>query len=362
MKKILIISNTAFSIEKFREHYLCKIKKYQFTIYTPNKKVSLKKKYKNIVVKKFLSKNIYYDFKELYNIFKISKPSDIIVYSNKYQFIVCLLKKIFLFNFKVISVIAGRGSWPLGNLFQKFIYKRIMKLIINLSEFNVCINPVDLIFFKKLTNSSSKFFLLPTEGVKKKNLPKKKIKNRYNFIFFGRLIKEKGILDYIKAAKIVKIKFPKSNFFIAGPMNQSIIGQSKFDVNTFNLINNSHKYVKYTGFEENYKKIFLKVDCLIAPSFSEGAGTSVMEAMMSGLHIVAYNNPGHNYVLKGTRNQICKKNNVTNLVKSIENFINLTNTEINYIRKISYKKVINNFSTNKIANKFNKILNSTYEI
>ena len=40
------------------------------------------------------------------------------------------------------------------------------------------------------------------------------------------------------------------------------------------------------------------MDCLISPSYSEGAGTSVMEAMMSGLFVIAYSNSGHNYVLK----------------------------------------------------------------
>ena len=53
MKKILVISNTAFSIEKFREHYLSKIKDYKFIIYTPNKIARLKKRYKNIEQSKF---------------------------------------------------------------------------------------------------------------------------------------------------------------------------------------------------------------------------------------------------------------------------------------------------------------------
>ena len=44
MKKILVISNTAFSVEKFREHYLSKINDYKFIIYTPNKLANLKKK------------------------------------------------------------------------------------------------------------------------------------------------------------------------------------------------------------------------------------------------------------------------------------------------------------------------------
>ena len=48
MKKILVISNTAFSIEKFRLHYLSLATKYTFEVYTPNIKVINYKKLKNI--------------------------------------------------------------------------------------------------------------------------------------------------------------------------------------------------------------------------------------------------------------------------------------------------------------------------
>ena len=79
MKKIIIISNTAFSIEKFREHYLSKVNNYQFAIYTPNQIPNLKKKYKNIQVKKFNSNNIFDDFKELYKIMENGNSSNFIV-------------------------------------------------------------------------------------------------------------------------------------------------------------------------------------------------------------------------------------------------------------------------------------------
>ena len=68
MKKILVISNTAFSVEKFREHYLSKINDYKFIIYTPNKLANLKK-YKNITLKKFTSKNIFGGFTNIIQTF-----------------------------------------------------------------------------------------------------------------------------------------------------------------------------------------------------------------------------------------------------------------------------------------------------
>ena len=361
MKEIIVVSNTAFSVEKFREHYLSKIDKYKFLIYTPNKKPLLKKNYKNIKLKIFRAENIYADFKELYKILKNSKNKDLIVYSNKYQFIICYLNKFFNLNLNITSVIAGRGSLNLGNIFEKYFYNSIAKVIVNQSKIIICINPFDLNYFKKFSNNKSKFFLIPTEGVEKLPFRKKKNKKK-NFIFFGRLIVEKGIYEYIEAAKIIKKKYPNKNFYIAGPSDQNMIGQSKFSKSTLDLINKNKNIVKYLGYIDNFKKIFPKMDCLVSPSYSEGAGTSVMEAMLSGLYIVAYSNSGHNYVLSNTQNKLTKHNTINDLVKKIEQYINLKNNKIEKSKNRSYNKVISNFTSNIISNKFTKILNLEYEI
>ncbi len=306
MKKVLVLSNTAFSIEKFREHYFSKIDDYKFIIYTPNKIPKLKRDYKNIVLKKFNSNNIFDDFNELYKIFKSNNCKDLIIYSNKYQFIVSYLNKIFKLNLNITSVIAGRGSLNLGNIFEKFFYNSMISSIINKSKIVVCINPFDLKYFKNFSKSKNKFFQIPTEGVEKINF-KKKLNKKNNFIFFGRLIREKGIVDYINMARILKKSYPKKKFFIAGPADQKTIGQSKFDQRTLELIKKNKKDIIYLGYIDNYKNIFPSMDCLVSPSYSEGAGTSVMEAMLSGLHVVAYKNSGHDYVLNNTKNQITKK-------------------------------------------------------
>ncbi len=164
MNKILILSNTAFSIEKFREHYLSKIYNYDFLIYTPNLKPKLKKKYKHIKTRKFRSKNLFDDFYQLYKILKKNKTTEIIVYSYKYQLIISLLKKIFKIKLNIISIIAGLGSFHLGNVFKKNFLYLVSKFIVNSSKYIICINPQDLDYFKKLSQEK-KFFQLPTEGI-----------------------------------------------------------------------------------------------------------------------------------------------------------------------------------------------------
>ena len=136
---------------------------------------------------------------------KKNKTTEIIVYSYKYQLIISLLKKIFKIKLNIISIIAGLGSFHLGNFFKKNFLYLVSKFIVNSSKYIICINPQDLDYFKKLSQEK-KFFQLPTEGVDTNLKLEKKINKKRNFIFFARLIKEKGIVEYINAAKILKKK------------------------------------------------------------------------------------------------------------------------------------------------------------
>ena len=352
MKKIIIISNTAFSIEKFRKHYLSKIKKYFFKVYTP---MDNKKKSGNINLQhsKFRSKNIISGIINLRKIIKNENPNIIIVYSSYYILILTLIS--FFYNFQLISVVAGRGSlFYKKSKFLIFLLRNIFTFILKFSDKIIFINPGDLNFFSRNKSVKKKAYLLPTEGVERIIL-KNKINKKKKFIFFARLIKEKGIDDYIKVAKIIKTKYPECMFYIAGPKSKSIIGQSKYKMTEIKNIKNK-PFVKYLGYIKDYKKIFPKMDCLISPSSLEGAGTSVMEAMQSGLFVIGYKNTGHNYVMSGTGNFICKKNNVNELIKNIENYIKLPKKKLIKINNDSKNKILKNFESNIIAKKFQNIL------
>lgn len=353
MKKILVFSNTSFSIEKFRYHYLSKSKKYYFKIYTPSAKRFEEYKKENIEHKNFEANNIYSAFTNVRNILRKENPHSIIVYSTYYIFILSLLK--ITHNYNLISIIAGRGSlFYEGSNFKIFFLKKVFNFFLNFSEKIVFINPGDLNFFCKKSKLIEKSYLLPTEGLEKINY-NIKINKKKNFIFFARLIFEKGIIDYLSVAKKIITKYPNCNFYIAGPISKVIVGQSKTR-KIWTLLKKNRKYVKYLGYIKDYKKIFHKIDCLIAPSKLEGAGTSVMEAMQSGLFVIAYNNTGHNYVLKNTGNIICKNNNSTDLEKNIENFFDYNDKKLTNIAKNSYKRIADNFESKIISKKFIKIL------
>ena len=99
------------------------------------------------------------------------------------------------------------------------------------------------------------------------------------------------------------------------------------------------------------------MDCLITPSYTEGAGKSVMEAMLNGLFIIASNVSGHKYLLNKTGNFLISRSS-NNIIMAINKFQKLKINEIKKIQRKSFDRIKNKFSTEIVSKNLLKILNS----
>jgi len=129
---------------------------------------------------------------------------------------------------------------------------------------------------------------------------KYRIYNSPLVLFVGRIVPHKGISDIINAAKIVSTQIPNVKFFLVGPRSDefSIKGENQLSKFYFEMLElrdklGLEKHLFFTGVvprEEVYS--FLRTaDVFIFPSYKEGFGTAVLEAMSFGKPIVAYDIP-----------------------------------------------------------------------
>ena len=110
-----------------------------------------------------------------------------------------------------------------------------------------------------------------------------------NFLFIGRLLKEKGIHEFVSAAKIVKGKYPETTFTVLGSIDTSNLGalkQSELD----DLI--SSRVVNYPGHVDNVKDWIASTDVFVLPSYREGVPRSTQEAMAIGRAVITTDVPG----------------------------------------------------------------------
>ena len=359
-KKILFVSNTSWSIYKFRYEYILKLKKnFNCYIFTPDN--LYKKKIKN--VKLFSSNKNELIFTKLYKIFKRENFNHVIVYSFKMQLIIAIISIFKKLN--LIFLIAGRGSLFIEKkklLYQKLLtifYRIIVNFILLFPKKLIFINPYDKKFFLENFYLRQKhIFQIPTEGITVSKKFRYKVNKKKNFIFFARVIKEKGIFEYSKAIRLINtVRNNKYNFFYAGPRNNhssgsSLIFQCEKKINS--LKNN--KELKYLGNKKNFVRTFRKMDCLIAPSYTEGAGKSVMEAMLSGLFIIASNVSGHKYILSNTGNIIIE-NNPKEIISAIAKLEKLSSNKLIKFQKKAFDKLKSKFSTDRVYKQLVRIFN-----
>lgn len=117
---------------------------------------------------------------------------------------------------------------------------------------------------------------------------------RYDGCFCGRLVQRKGIYDLIKIWKLVTNCYPNSKLVIVGdgPEYSNLSNKMK----EMNLVDN----IKLTGFiSERDKFLTMKRSkVFIFPSYEEGWGIAVAEAIACGLNVVLYDIGTYNLVGK----------------------------------------------------------------
>lgn len=113
--------------------------------------------------------------------------------------------------------------------------------------------------------------------------------NPVSFLFIGRLLKEKGIFEYVNAAKLVKAKYPTAQFIILGSIDtENPGGLSQYQLDK--LID--EQVVNWPGFVTNIAQCLQQISIFVLPSYREGFPRSTQEAMAIGRAVITTDVPG----------------------------------------------------------------------
>jgi glycosyltransferase involved in cell wall biosynthesis len=196
-------------------------------------------------------------------------------------------------------------------ILQKYIFKHKNKKII-------IENRHDLNFLAKKFLIKKKEFILITAGsgvdlnkFKKINILKNKL-----VLVPSRVVKEKGIIEFVSAAKILKKKYKSWQFCIAG--STDYIKQSSFTANELNDLKKK-KFINFLGYQQNILKYYKKSSIICLPSYREGLSKSLIEAAALGIPVVTTNVVGcRDAILPGITGEICKVKDVKSLSDKLE--------------------------------------------
>ena len=145
---------------------------------------------------------------------------------------------------------------------------------------------------------------------------------------------------FLKAAKLVLDKFPKTKFWIIGdgPEKKRLVELSK------KLIIN--KNIVFFGLISNIPKILGKMDIFAMTSYSEGLPNALMEAMASGLPVVATNVGGiPELISDGEEGFLVETGDYKGLADKL--IILIKKRKLNYVMGKKAKQKIKQFSIDK---------------
>lgn len=183
--------------------------------------------------------------------------------------------------------------------------------------------------------------------------PIETIDSPINFLFIGRMLKEKGIHDFISAAKIVKQSHPDVQFTVLGaidPFNPGALQQSELDrLISLNVIN-------YPGQVDNVQKWIAASHVFVLPSYREGVPRSTQEAMAIGRAVITTDVPGcRETVTDGVNGFLIEKWNPQALAEKMIYFIEHPE-EIKKMGYESYKIAQDKFDADKVNKRLTNML------
>lgn len=173
------------------------------------------------------------------------------------------------------------------------------------------------------------------------------------FLFIGRLLKEKGIHEFVAAAKLVKQEYPDSQFIVLGAIDKSNLGALS-ETELRDLIET--KIIEYPGHVDNIQQWIANCDVFVLPSYREGVPRSTQEAMAIGRAVITTDVPGcRETVVNGVNGFIVPKWSSEALAEKM--FYFLENPEqVRVMGDASHKIAIEKFDADKVNHKLINIL------
>lgn len=194
----------------------------------------------------------------------------------------------------IYSLVTGLGyAFTERNSKARLINKIVRTLLKIALKYNKTVffqNPDDKDLFtdKHLLTSPEQACIVNGSGVDLNYYSRQQLPAQTSFLLISRLIKSKGIIEYVNAAKIVKEKYPHIKFQLAGwiDSNPSAIKQTLLDEWVDSGV------IDFLGRLDDVRPALKECSIYVLPSYREGTPRTVLEAMATGRPVITTDTPG----------------------------------------------------------------------
>jgi len=259
----------------------------------------------------------------------------------------------------VISNISGLGTVFLNDSLSSKVARFLYKVALKVPKKVFYQNAHDReLFVQSNLVKAEKTELLPGSGIdieKYKPLKEKQENNNtLRFLFIARLVKDKGLVEYVEAAK--QITRSSTEFAILGafyPGNPTAIKE-----------NEMQKWeregaIKYIGTSDDVMSVISEYDCIVLPSYREGLSRVLLEAASMAKPIITTSVPGCKEVVDdGVNGYLCEVKDADSLAEQMRKMLKLTYEERSEMGRRGREKVVKEFNEKIVIKKYEETIAS----
>jgi len=358
-KRIAFVANTSWSIYNFRIYLLEKLIQKGFSVFVLAPRDKYTEKFEDIKgltyiqLMNFRAKSIspLHNIrlqKELAHHYRQIRPGLIFHYTVKANLYGS--KAAAKANCPSISVFTGLGYAFSNKWFQAFTQLRLRKALRRNIETWFLNKEDEQLFVNKQLVKKEKAFILPGEGVDTEKFypaPSDGHKKEVTFLLIARIIRHKGIHEYVEAAEILRQKGLSIQCQLLGFFDQgSPIAISKGQVEQWQ----QKDLIHYLGDTDDVAPFIEKADCIVLPSYREGMPLSLLEGASMCKALIATDTPGCRDIIQdGINGYLCRNRDGADLAGKMEKYYQLSPDQRRKMGEAGRELVLRHFTRDIVA-------------
>ena len=174
--------------------------------------------------------------------------------------------------------------------------------------------------------------------------PKTREDGTFVFLMVARLMWDKGVGEYVAAARQLKAEFPAVSFRLLGFLDvpsPSAVPRSEVEAWEREGV------IEYLGHSDDMVLVYGEADCVVLPSYREGMPKTLLEAASMGLPAITTDVPGcRQAVVDGETGFLCNARDATALAATMRRMLLLTPEQRAKMGRVARERVVREFDEN----------------
>ena len=171
--------------------------------------------------------------------------------------------------------------------------------------------------------------LLPGSGVDLKRftpLPWPSSRQKFRFLLISRLLWDKGVGEYVQAARIIKSRYPNTEFAVLGACGvQNPAAITRHEVAQWE----SEGLITYLGQSDCVEEEIARAHCVVLPSYREGTPKALLEAAACARPVMTTDAPGcRGVVIDGQSGLLCRVKDAPDLAEKMLQILAIPQAEL----------------------------------